>query len=147
VHPPTWQVFRSLIASTQTEDVAREVFAELLCDSGRVLYEIGLPWRDRAKAATVNFAAITGPVLVIAGVCDRIVSPRIARQTAARHQHATYVEIPRSDHLVLSGEALPVTMGHIDNWIARNHVLSTASARTAIPRSPSVYSTALRFEP
>jgi hypothetical protein len=36
------------------------------------------------------------------------------------------VEIPRADHLVFFGEALPVTMGHIDDWIARNHVLATA---------------------
>jgi hypothetical protein len=36
------------------------------------------------------------------------------------------VEIPRSDHIVFFGEALPVTMGHIDDWIARNHVLAIA---------------------
>jgi len=36
------------------------------------------------------------------------------------------VEIPRSDHLVSFGDALPVTMGHIDDWIAKNRVLSTA---------------------
>jgi pimeloyl-ACP methyl ester carboxylesterase len=126
VDPPTWEVFRSLIASTQTEEYAREVFAELVCESGRVLCELGFPWLDRAKAATVNFAAITGPVLVFAGERDRIVLPRIARQTAARYQQGTYVEIPRSDHFVFSGEALRVTMGHIDDWIARNHVISTA---------------------
>ncbi len=126
VHPLTWQAFRSHIANTQTEESAREVFAELVCGSGRVLCEIGFPRLDRAKAATVNFAAITGPVLVIAGERDHIVPPRIARQTAARYQHGTYVEIPRSDHMVFSGAALPVTMGHIDDWIARNHVLSIA---------------------
>jgi hypothetical protein len=28
--------------------------------------------------------------------------------------------------ILLFGEALPVTMGHIDDWIARNRVLATA---------------------
>lgn len=37
-----------------------------------------------------------------------------------------YVEIPRSDHLVFFGEALPVTMRHIDDWVARNRVLASA---------------------
>jgi hypothetical protein len=37
------------------------------------------------------------------------------------------VEIPRFDHLVFFGEALPVTMGHIADWIARNHVLALPS--------------------
>jgi hypothetical protein len=46
--------------------------------------------------------------------------------TAARYQRGTYVDIPRSDHLVFNGEALPVTMGHIDDWITRNHVLAIA---------------------
>jgi hypothetical protein len=48
------------------------------------------------------------------------------RQTAARYQHGTYVEIRGSDHMVFSGAALPVTMGHIDDWIARNHELTIA---------------------
>lgn len=34
--------------------------------------------------------------------------------------------IPRSDHLVFFGNALPVTVRHIDDWIARNHVLASA---------------------
>ena len=62
----------------------------------------------------------------IGGECDRLVPPQVAPWTAARYQRGTYVEIPRADHLVFNGEALPVTMGHIDDWIARNHVLATA---------------------
>jgi pimeloyl-ACP methyl ester carboxylesterase len=126
VYPLTWEQFRKSTANAQTEEHARELFAGLVCDSGRVMCEVGFPRLDRAKAATVNYSAITTPVLVIAGECDRILLPRIARQTAARYQQATYVEIPRSDHLVFSGKALLVTMGHIDDWIARNHVLTTA---------------------
>ena len=34
VHPTTWELFRSRIANTQTEEFAHEVFAELVCDSG-----------------------------------------------------------------------------------------------------------------
>jgi pimeloyl-ACP methyl ester carboxylesterase len=126
MYPLTWEQFRKSTANAQTEEHARELFAGLVCDSGRVMCEVGLPWLDRAKAATVNYSAITTPVLVIAGECDRILLPRIARQTASRYQQATYVEIPRSDHMVFSGKALAVTMGHIDDWIARNHLLTTA---------------------
>jgi pimeloyl-ACP methyl ester carboxylesterase len=121
LYPTTWRRFRQWIANAQTEEFAREVFADLVCESGRVHCEIGFPRLDRAKAATVNFAAITSPVLAIAGGCDRLVPARIARQTAGRYQKGTYVEIPRADHFVFGGEALPITMGHIDNWIAQNH--------------------------
>jgi pimeloyl-ACP methyl ester carboxylesterase len=95
--------------------------------NGRVLFfELAVPWLDRAKAARVDFAAVTGPVLVINGELDRIVPARLARRTAARYLEGSYVEIPDSDHLVFHGDALSVTMGHIDDWIASYHVRSIA---------------------
>jgi pimeloyl-ACP methyl ester carboxylesterase len=117
-YPPTWEQVRKSIANAQTEEYARELFTEVVCESGRALCEISFPRLDRAKAATVDFTAITTPVLVIAGECDRLLPARIPRLTAARYQNGTYVEIPRSDHMVFSGEALPITMGYIDDWIA-----------------------------
>ena len=127
LYPPTWQRFLRWIANAQTEEVAREVFAELVaCESGRAYCEMVFWYLDRGKATTVNFAGVRSPVLAIAGECDRVVPAQVAAKTAARYQRGTYVEIPRSDHLVFFGEALPVTMGHIDDWIARNHVLAIA---------------------
>jgi pimeloyl-ACP methyl ester carboxylesterase len=79
-----------------------------------------------SKDTVVDFAAVTTPVLAIRAECDRIVPAGVVRQTAARYQHGTYAEIPRSDHMVFSGTALPVTVGYTDDWIARNHVLATA---------------------
>jgi pimeloyl-ACP methyl ester carboxylesterase len=79
-----------------------------------------------SKATVVDFAAVTTPVLVMGGECDRVVRAGAVRQTAGRYQHGTYVEIPGSDHLVFSGEALPVTMARNDEWIARNQVLTIA---------------------
>ena len=95
-----------------------------MCDSGRVYCEIAFPWLDRANSAPVDFAAITTPVLAIGGEYDRTVNPRVPRTTATKYRQGTYVEIPRSDHLVFVGESLPVTMSRIDDWMARNHVLS-----------------------
>jgi pimeloyl-ACP methyl ester carboxylesterase len=126
LYPPTWQRFRRWIANAQTEDAAREFFDDFVCESGRAYCEIFFPILDRGKATTVNFAAVTTPVLVIRGECDRVVPPQIAPKTAARYQRGTHVQIPRSDHLVFSGEALPVTMRHVDDWIARNRVLAVA---------------------
>jgi pimeloyl-ACP methyl ester carboxylesterase len=126
VYPPTWERFWPAVAGAQAEEVARRVFDDLVCESGRVLFfELAMPWLDRAKAARVDFGAVAGPVLVIAGGRDGIVPGRLARRAAARYRNATYVEVPRSDHMVFYGDALSITMGHIDDWIARNNVLST----------------------
>lgn len=126
LYPPTWQQFRRWIANAQTEETAREFFAQRVCESGRAYCEIGFPFLDRGKATTINFAAVTTPVLAIRGECDRVIPPQVAPWTAARYQRGTYVEIPRADHLVFFGEAQPVTVGHIDDWIARNHVFAIA---------------------
>jgi pimeloyl-ACP methyl ester carboxylesterase len=122
-HPPTFEQSRRWIANTQTEESAREIYAGLVCESGRYLWELLLAPPRLCKATVVDFAAITVPVLVIGAECDRIVPAGIVRRTAARYQHGTSVEIPRSDHMVFSGAALPVTMSYIDDWMARNHVL------------------------
>ena len=126
VRPPTSDRFRRWITNTQTEELAREVYSDLVCESGRAYCEMGLAVTRLSKATVVDFAAVTTPVLAIGGQCDRIVPAGVVRQTAAKYQHGSYVEIPGSDHMVFSGAALPITIGHIDGWIARNHVLSIA---------------------
>jgi pimeloyl-ACP methyl ester carboxylesterase len=40
VYPPTWERFRRWVAPNQTEDVARETYDGLVCESGRALCEL-----------------------------------------------------------------------------------------------------------
>ena len=122
--PPTFEHFRRWIANAQAEDIAQEIYDGLVCESGRFVWETALGVVKLSKATVVDFPAVTAPVLVMGGECDRIVPAGIVRQTAARYQHGTYLEIPRSDHMVFSGAALPVTMSYIDDWTARNRVLA-----------------------
>jgi len=125
--PPTFEQFGRWIANTQTEDITREIYDGLVCESGRYLWELLLGALKLSKAAVVDFAAVTTPVLVMGAECDRIVSAGVVRQTAARY-HVTSVEIPRCDHMVFSGKALPITMSYIDDWMARNRVLAADGA-------------------
>ena len=126
VYPPTLERFRRWIAANQTEDIAREIYDGLVCESGRAMCEMAVAVAKLSKATVVDFAAVTTPVLVMGAECDRIVPAGVVRLTAARYRYGTSVEVPRSDHMVFSGAALPVTMGHIDDWVANNRVLSTA---------------------
>ncbi len=125
---PTFEQFRRWIANTQTEEIAREIHDGLVCESGRYVWELLLAVPRLSKATVVDFAAVTAPVLAIGAECDRIVPSIVARKTAARYQHGTFREISRSDHMVFSGAALPVTMTCIDDWMARNHVLEADPA-------------------
>jgi pimeloyl-ACP methyl ester carboxylesterase len=126
VRPPTFEQFRQWIANSQNEDTAREIYEGLVCDSGRAQCEMLLAMLKLSKATVVDAAAVNTPVLVIGGQCDRIVPAEVVRQTAAQYRHADVVEMPGSDHMVFSGASLPLTMSHIDDWLIRNELVSTA---------------------
>lgn len=125
LYPTSWKLFRRYVANTSDETLARELFSEMVCDSGRVYCEMPFWFLDRARATRVDFAAITTPVLAIGAQRDRLVHRRVARATAKRYPNGTYVEIPESDHLVLYGTALQVTMARIDEWMSRNRILAS----------------------
>ena len=127
VYPATLEQFQRWIANTQTEDIAREIYDGVVCESGRAMCEMAVAVTKLSKATVVDFTAVTTPVLVMGAECDRIVPAGVVRQTAARYQHSTSVQIPQSDHMVFSRSALPVTMSHIDDWIARNPVFTTSA--------------------
>ena len=126
LYPTTWKTFRRYITNTTDERLARELYAELVCESGRVYCEMPLWFLDRKRATRVDFAAVTTPVLAIGARRDRLVNRRVARATAKRYATGTWFEIPASDHLVFHGNALPVTMGRIDEWMTRHRVLADA---------------------
>lgn len=102
------------------------MFTDAVRESGRVYCEMTFWFLDRGRASTVDFAAVSNPVLAIGGEYDRAVPAGVLRQTASRYQRGAYAQIPGSDHFVLSGDALPLTMGIIDDWIAGNHIIADA---------------------
>ena len=51
--PTAWARIRRWIADTQSE-LNRELFADLVCESGGVHFAMGYPSLDRAKAATLT---------------------------------------------------------------------------------------------
>jgi len=126
VPPPEYDRCREWIANTQTEETAREIHDGLVCESGRVQWELLLAVLRLSKSTVVDYSAITTPVLAIWGECDHIVPAGAVRQAATRYRHGTSVEIAGSDHMVFSGAALPVTMGHIDDWMLRNRLFSVS---------------------
>lgn len=122
LYPRPWRVFRRYFTNTTDERIARDLYSVMVCDSGRVYCEMVFWFLDRERAAKVDLASVTTPVLAIGGRRDRVVNRRMARATAKRYSRASYVEIPASDHYLLHGDALPVTMARIDEWMGRHRI-------------------------
>jgi pimeloyl-ACP methyl ester carboxylesterase len=128
VPPPTFERFRQWVANAQSEDTAREIYDGLVCESGRAQWEMLLAVLKLSQTTRVDAAAVNTPVLVIGGEHDLIVPATVLEQTAALYANASVVHLPKCDHMIFSGPCLPLTMSHIDEWLARNELLPTGRA-------------------
>jgi pimeloyl-ACP methyl ester carboxylesterase len=79
-----------------------ERHATFVHDSGRALFELGLPWLDGGKATTIDPRLVTVPLLFVAAERDQLTPPGVVRRAARRFGHAAdYVEYPGQGHWVL----------------------------------------------
>jgi pimeloyl-ACP methyl ester carboxylesterase len=79
-----------------------ELHASFVHDSGRALFELGLPWLDDGKATTIDPRVVTVPLLFVAADKDQLTPPGVVRRAAKRFGHvADYVEYPSQGHWVL----------------------------------------------
>ncbi|MEV5962552.1 alpha/beta fold hydrolase [Kribbella sp. NPDC051952] len=124
---PTWKKFHVGGRITQTPEDSRALYEDLVCESGRAYCEMAFPQLDRRKASRVDYANISGPVLIFAGTEDLTVVPAVCRAAAAKYPNATYQEILNADHMLLFGNVLQTTMTHIDDWLVANHLNSPAT--------------------
>jgi pimeloyl-ACP methyl ester carboxylesterase len=121
--PSSWEEFRRGAANEQDERTAREMYNGQVFESGRAFAETFFPYLDRNRATRVDYQAVTGPVLVVAGTRDRVIPISVSPQTAARYTHGQYVEIDGADHMGLTaGRFLPTVLRHLDQWITDNQL-------------------------
>jgi pimeloyl-ACP methyl ester carboxylesterase len=79
-----------------------ERHAAFVHDSGRALFEMGLPWLDGARAATIDPRLVTVPLLFVAADKDKLTPPGVVRRASQRFGHvADYLEYPDQGHWVL----------------------------------------------
>ena len=89
-----WGIFNNVPA-----DIAEREIDALVWDSGRVVFQMGLPWADKARAATVDYSRLTMPALVVVGEQDRITPVATARATArSLNGPVDYRELPGVGH-------------------------------------------------
>ena len=95
-------------------------YGRFVHDSGRVLLEIGLPFLDRRRAATVDPAAITCPTLVIGAEKDRLTPAGAVRKVARRYAHvAEHHEFAGQGHWVLGQPGWQEVAAYTADWIER----------------------------
>lgn len=99
--------------------VADAEIAGLVWDSGRVLFEMGLPWLARTNSTQLDYARLKCPALVIVGDRDRITPAGIARKTARQLSGPVdYNELPGVGHWLWWGSVGERVAGLAEQWLA-----------------------------
>ena len=89
-----WGIFNNV-----PEDEVKKQLDALVWDSGRVLFQLSMPFADRTKGARVDYDRLSMPALVLVGEEDRITPVAIARATArALPGEVDYRELPGVGH-------------------------------------------------
>ncbi len=120
---PVRQKFREASYSTLgviPPDWKREEFGKLVHESGRVVLEIGLWPLDPAKASKVDPSKVTCPVLVVAGVEDKITPASVIRKIARIYAAvAVYKEFEHHGHAVLTEPGWEAIAEYTSVWLAK----------------------------
>lgn len=134
---PLWKTLTELkpgnvrygIANTQTPAVQDDIFRQTTYESGLASFQIGMWFLFRRPPTRVEPANIRCPVLLIAGLEDRITPFRIQKRIAALYgERATLIELTGVCHWTIGGHAFPVVVGHLDRWLAGNRGGEAAEA-------------------
>ena len=100
-------------------EIADAEIKALVWDSGRVLFELSLPFLARTAATRVNYARLAMPALVIVGCADRITPVAVSRGTArALTGEVDYHEIAGMGHWQFHEPVVARVGGLIEDWLA-----------------------------
>lgn len=100
--------------------VADAEIAALVWDSGRVLYELALPFIARTPAVQVDYTRLTMPTLIVTGDRDRITPAAIARATARKIAGPVdYHELPGASHWLWHGAVEEEVGTIVEGWLGR----------------------------
>ena len=94
------------------------IFDQMAYESGRAIFEIGFWLLDGKRAARVDAAKVTCPMLVISGKEDRIVPASVVKQVAAKYAHvSTYREFAGHAHWVVGEPGWEDIATYVGDWL------------------------------
>ena len=113
---PDWPVVRTNTLDALPEDQARAIYARMVPESGRVLYETLSWWADPTMAAAVP--PLRTPTMVVTGELDRVHAASSTEATAARLHGAHHV-LPGVSHWTIGGPGTEGLAGMILEFAGR----------------------------
>ncbi len=111
-----WGIYNEVPAA-----IADAEIAALVWDSGRVLFELALPFVAKTGSTVVDHSRLTMPTLIVTGDRDRITPSGIARATARKIAGPVdYHELPGASHWLWWGDVEARVGDLVAAWLATN---------------------------
>jgi non-heme chloroperoxidase len=117
---PSFEVAKGDSLASLDADSQKRIFDVFSAESGRALFELFFWMFDKQRATAVDAAAVTCPVLVVAGAEDKVISPVTGRKVAALYAHATFEEAAGMGHMLIMEQGAPSLASRCVDWLAKN---------------------------
>lgn len=96
----------------------RDIFARMVPESGRVLFETLLWWLDWHAASHVAAHRVQVPLLVLGGSDDKVTPPSTCRAVARRYPgRAVFREIPELSHFIFGEPKEDAVIAMVADWL------------------------------
>jgi pimeloyl-ACP methyl ester carboxylesterase len=122
---PAYPLARRYSLDKMDKPARKAIFARMIPESGRALWETLSWWLDPFMTTQVVPSRIKAPVLAMVGEHDLIHPPATVIQTARRIGGETRV-MPRMSHWLLSEPGWETVAGHCLEWLAAKASASAA---------------------
>lgn len=125
MYPVSFKAWNKYICNATPPEVSEAYYTTLCAESGTAYRQMILWFLDPSRAARVDFASITAPVLVITGSRDLCTRPSVGRATVKRYRpgQAAYAELEGADHMMTTGPFMSRTLEVIRSWTETNDLL------------------------
>lgn len=116
--PPNFELAAKYSMDRIPAALQRDIFARLVPESGRVLYETLLWWMDWQAASYVSARRMQVPMLVLCGSDDKVTPPSTCRAVARRYPgRAVFREIPDLSHFTFGEPQEDAVIAMVASWL------------------------------
>lgn len=115
---PTYAEASFAMLSLMPHSRKRRIYSKMVYESGRAGSEIGFWYFDPQKATNVEAAAITCPMLIMAGAKDRLTPVSVIRKIAKKYKAiATYKEFKDHAHWIMDEPGWQAVAQEASLWL------------------------------
>lgn len=116
-HKPSFETAARAAFNGLPPERHRALYENMIHESGRAAFEIGLWWADVARTTAVDAQAVNCPVYVVSCGDDRLTPAFSVRKVAARYRQATHRHYPQRGHWVLDDADTDEMIHGICGWL------------------------------